>query len=155
MPEALELPFVTSIAGIGIRGRVDAVFRDPDGGYTLVDWKTGAPPDRERLVRGSVQLAGYRVAVARLKRVTVDRVRACFHYVGAGVTVAPADLLDEDGIVALIESATRAPDAEAGDEAWTADATPDPAAAVAMSAQSESGTGQPDVRRSGARAADS
>ena len=48
-PIEVEVPFETTIAGVGVRGRMDAVFADPDGGYTVIDWKTGALPDEARL----------------------------------------------------------------------------------------------------------
>ncbi|HEY9416155.1 MAG TPA: PD-(D/E)XK nuclease family protein, partial [Pseudonocardia sp.] len=89
---------------ISVRGRMDAVFADPDGGVTVVDWKTGAVPDDSRLPALSVQLAAYRLAWAALSGTELDKVRAAFHYVRAGVTLRPADLLDADGLRALLES---------------------------------------------------
>ena len=65
-PIEVEVPFETAIAGVGVRGRMDAVFADPDGGYTVIDWKTGALPDEARLPALSVQLAAYRLAWAAL-----------------------------------------------------------------------------------------
>ena len=106
VPQDIELPFATTIAGLGVRGRVDAVFADPDGGVTVVDWKTGTPPDPSRLAQLSVQLACYRLAVAELRHLPLRLVRASFHYVAAGVTLAPADLLDADGIAELLATAT-------------------------------------------------
>ena len=44
-PIEAEVPFETVIAGVAVRGRMDAVFADPDGGSTVVDWKTGPLPD--------------------------------------------------------------------------------------------------------------
>ena len=49
-----------------------------------------------------MQLAAYRLAWAELAGVPVDRVGAGFHYVRDGVTVRPADLLDEEDLLALI-----------------------------------------------------
>ena len=49
-----------------------------------------------------MQLAAYRLAWAELAGVPVERVRAAFHYVRDGETVRPADLLDADGLAALI-----------------------------------------------------
>ncbi|WP_028923601.1 ATP-dependent helicase [Pseudonocardia acaciae] len=101
-PVEVEVPFETELDGIGIRGRMDAVFADPDGGWTVVDWKTGAVPDSARQPALAVQLAAYRLAWAALAGCDVDRVRAAFHYVRAGVTVRPADLLDAEGLRALV-----------------------------------------------------
>jgi DNA helicase II / ATP-dependent DNA helicase PcrA len=104
-PRAVEVPFETLVGDRPVRGRIDAVFADSAaGGYDVVDWKTGRPPasDAERHAV-SVQLAAYRLAWAALANVPVSQVRAAFHYVADGVTVRPADLLDEAGLTALIE----------------------------------------------------
>ena len=53
-----------------------------------------------------MQLACYRLAVSELRAVPLDRVRAAFYYVATGDTVAPADMLDADGISDLIAEAT-------------------------------------------------
>ena len=47
-PVEVEVPFETVIDGVAVRGRMDAVFADPDGGFTVVDWKTGALPEPAR-----------------------------------------------------------------------------------------------------------
>jgi DNA helicase-2/ATP-dependent DNA helicase PcrA len=103
-PVEAEVPFETVIAGVAVRGRMDAVFADPDGGYTVVDWKTGPLPDETRLPALAVQLAAYRLAWADLAGLPLERVRAAFHFVRADVTLRPADLLDADGLRALLES---------------------------------------------------
>ena len=52
-----------------VRGRIDAVFADPDGGATVVDWKTGEPPrGPEAMRQAAVQLAVYRLGVGRVVR---------------------------------------------------------------------------------------
>lgn len=106
VPSEIEVPFATRIAGIGVRGRIDAVFTDPDGGLTVVDWKTGRPPPQQRRATLAVQLACYRLAMAELSGLGLSQVRAAFHYVPTGTTLAPADLLDAAGIAALIAAAT-------------------------------------------------
>ncbi|MEV0681065.1 UvrD-helicase domain-containing protein [Actinosynnema sp. NPDC050436] len=103
-PHDVEVPFEAEIDGMSVRGRMDAVFADPDGGWTVVDWKTGAVPDEERLPALSVQLAAYRLAWAALSGTPVDRVRAAFHYVRHDHTLRPTDLLDADGLRTLIRS---------------------------------------------------
>jgi DNA helicase-2/ATP-dependent DNA helicase PcrA len=103
-PTEVEVPFQTEMDGISVRGRMDAVFADPDGGWTVVDWKTGAVPDPARLPALSVQLAVYRLAWAALVGCEVERVRAAFHYVRAGETLRPADLLDAAGLRVLLRS---------------------------------------------------
>ncbi|WP_304451741.1 ATP-dependent DNA helicase [Nocardiopsis sp. YSL2] len=104
IPVEVEVPFETVIGDRLIRGRMDAVFHDTEtGAYDVVDWKTGRPPgnDAERRAVG-VQLAAYRLAWSDLAGVGLEDVRAAFHYVSAGETVRPADLLDADGLAALI-----------------------------------------------------
>ncbi len=102
VPVEIEVPFATRVAGIGVRGRIDAVFADPDGGLTVVDWKTGRPPSPDRQAVVAVQLACYRLAMCELTGRPLADVRAAFHYVPDGVTIAPVDLLDADGIGRLL-----------------------------------------------------
>jgi DNA helicase-2/ATP-dependent DNA helicase PcrA len=101
-PVDVEVPFETVIGDRLIRGRMDAVFRTTDGGFEVVDWKTGSPPSGDEADFAAVQLAAYRLAWASLERVPVDQVSAAFHYVAANLTVRPADLLDADALAALI-----------------------------------------------------
>ncbi|MEV0151131.1 MULTISPECIES: ATP-dependent DNA helicase [unclassified Nonomuraea] len=103
-PLDLEVPFETMIADRLVRGRMDAVFELPDGRYEVVDWKTGEPPRGRKARAASVQLAAYRLAWSHLAGVPLDRVSAAFHYVRANRTVRPVDLLDADGLVALVEA---------------------------------------------------
>jgi DNA helicase II / ATP-dependent DNA helicase PcrA len=103
-PYEVEVPFETVVDGVAVRGRMDAVFADVDGGWTVVDWKTGALPDPSRRPALDVQLAAYRLAWAGLARCPPERVRAAFHYVRHDVTLRPSDLLDADGLRALIAS---------------------------------------------------
>ncbi|MDR7302892.1 DNA helicase-2/ATP-dependent DNA helicase PcrA [Haloactinomyces albus] len=103
-PHRVEVPFETRIDGVAIRGRMDAVFADPDGGWTVVDWKTGAVPGEDRVPVLSVQLAAYRLAWSELSGAPLDEVRAAFHYVRHDRTLRPADLLDADGLRALLAS---------------------------------------------------
>ena len=101
-PEEVEVAFETVVGGVVVRGRVDAVFADPDGGWTVVDWKTGDPP-RDGTA-AAVQLSAYRLAWAELSGTPVTQVRAAFHYVRQDRTIAPVDLLDAAGLHALVES---------------------------------------------------
>lgn len=105
-PVDIEVPFEIAAAGTVVRGRMDAVFRDPGGGFTVVDWKTGVRPTEPADERAAaVQLAAYRLAWARLRDVPVDDVRAAFFYVRSGETVAPSDLIEHQGLADLITSA--------------------------------------------------
>ena len=86
-PVAVEPPFALVLGGQVVRGRIDAVFADGEGGFLLVDWKTnrahGADP---------VQLAVYRLAWAELHGVALEKVRAAFFYVRDGEVVLHDDL---------------------------------------------------------------
>ncbi|WP_330474287.1 ATP-dependent helicase [Terrabacter sp. C0L_2] len=103
IPEEIELSIETIIDGIAVRGRVDAVFPRDDGGWTVVDWKTGArPTGRDASVR-ALQLGAYAVAFARLRGVEPSRVDAAFYYAGEGVTVRP-DLPGESVLADLLRT---------------------------------------------------
>jgi DNA helicase II / ATP-dependent DNA helicase PcrA len=111
-PREVEVPFDTQIGDRQIRGRIDAIFADPDGGYDVVDWKTGQLPRTEQEKDAvAVQLAAYRLAWSALTDVPLDKVRAAFYYVRHDRTVRPADLLDANGLKALI---ARIPVADGG-----------------------------------------
>ena len=102
-PREVEVPFDTQIGDRQIRGRIDAIFADPGGGYDVVDWKTGQlPRTRQERDAVAVQLAAYRLAWSALADVPLEKVRAAFYYVRHDQTVRPADLLDADGLKALI-----------------------------------------------------
>ncbi|MFI6133974.1 ATP-dependent helicase [Micromonospora sp. NPDC051141] len=102
VPVEVEVPFATVIAGVVVRGRMDAVFGRPGGRYDVVDWKTGRQLTGPEAEAAAVQLAVYRLAWAELAGVPVERVGAAFHYVRDAVTVRPADLLDVEGLTALV-----------------------------------------------------
>ncbi|ASW56639.1 UvrD-helicase domain-containing protein [Plantactinospora sp. KBS50] len=102
VPVEVEVPFATVVAGVVVRGRMDAVYAAPGGRFEVVDWKTGRRPAGPAARAAAVQLAAYRLAWAELAGVPVDRVRAAFHYVREGATVRPADLLDAEGLAALV-----------------------------------------------------
>jgi DNA helicase-2/ATP-dependent DNA helicase PcrA len=102
-PIEVEVPFATSVSGVVVRGRMDAVFAEPGGRFDVIDWKTGRRPTAADAAAAAVQLSAYRLAWAALAGVPVTHVRAGFHYVRDGVTVRPADLLDAGGLAALIE----------------------------------------------------
>ncbi len=101
-PAEVEVSFTCDVDGMTLRGRLDAVFADRDGGWTVIDWKTGAVPSEEELPALTVQLAAYRLAWASLSGVPVERVRAAFHYVRSDHTLRPADLMDAPSLRALL-----------------------------------------------------
>jgi DNA helicase-2/ATP-dependent DNA helicase PcrA len=105
-PVDVEVPFDMVIGGRVVRGRIDAIFAEDDGGTTVVDWKTGEPPDTpEAKQHAAIQLAVYRLAWAQLHGCPVESVRAAFHYVRSGRTVSPDTLPGADDLAALLEAA--------------------------------------------------
>lgn len=108
-PDAVEVPFEVGLGGHLLRGRMDAVFPDPDrDGWIVVDWKTGRVPGERDMPAVALQLAVYRYAWARItaarlgRPVELDRVRAAFHYVRSGRTIEPPGLPDEDELLRLV-----------------------------------------------------
>ncbi|WP_280432832.1 ATP-dependent helicase [Nocardia brasiliensis] len=112
-PLEVEIAFETSIAGTVIRGRMDAVFAEPGGGWIVVDWKTGAEPTPAQEPAVAMQLAVYRLAWARLmaaregrpEQEMLGRISAAFHYVRTGRTIAPATLAGPAELAELIRTA--------------------------------------------------
>jgi len=105
-PLDVEVPFDMMIGDTVVRGRIDAVFADPDGGFTVVDWKTGDPPvDQETLQHNAIQLAIYRLAWTATHGVPASSVRAVFYYVANGRTVTPPSLPGLDELVLLLRRA--------------------------------------------------
>ena len=102
-PVAVEVPFEMAIGETVLRGRIDAVFAEPDGGVTVVDWKTGEPPHgSEAKQHAAIQLGVYRLAWAALSGCQESLVRTAFHYVRPGLTVVPATLPDADELAGLL-----------------------------------------------------
>ncbi|WP_081866303.1 ATP-dependent DNA helicase [Blastococcus sp. URHD0036] len=102
-PVEVEVPFETPLGPLTLRGRIDAVFADDSGRFEVIDWKTGPPPKGAELTAAGVQLAAYRLGWSRLAGVPVEQVSAGFHHVAANLTLRPVDLLDEAGLLALVE----------------------------------------------------
>jgi len=102
-PVDVEVPFELTLGETVVRGRIDAVFADSDGGATVVDWKTGEPPSTpEGLRHAAVQLAVYRLAWSGLRKCATSSVRGAFYYVGSGLTVRPETLPDADELAAVL-----------------------------------------------------
>jgi DNA helicase II / ATP-dependent DNA helicase PcrA len=109
-PVAVEVPFEMAIGDTVVRGRIDAVFAEPDGGATVVDWKTGEPPHGSEAARhAAIQLGVYRLAWAALSGCPESLVRTAFHYVRTGVTVVPDALPGPDELAGLLVRAASSP----------------------------------------------
>jgi DNA helicase-2/ATP-dependent DNA helicase PcrA len=83
-PVAVEIGFELTLADVLVRGRLDAVYRRPDGGYDVIDYKTGSRLSGEAARHAAIQLACYRVAWADIAQVSADVVTAGFLYVREG-----------------------------------------------------------------------
>ncbi|MGW2020654.1 UvrD-helicase domain-containing protein [Streptomyces decoyicus] len=108
-PFRVEAPFQLTLAGRVIRGRIDAVYKDPgpDGDrFEIVDWKTGRAHSADPL-----QLAVYRLAWAERYGLPPSAVGAAFLYVRSGEVVRPARLPGRAGLerILLGETADRPP----------------------------------------------
>ncbi|WP_426996400.1 ATP-dependent helicase [Pseudarthrobacter sp. N5] len=108
-PVHVEVPVETRVGEVVVRGRIDAVFKDPDGRWDLVDWKTGRRPPARDLKAKAVQLAVYRLAWARLKGVPLDDVRAAFYYVADNLVVRPHDLGSAATLEMIVTAALEPP----------------------------------------------
>ncbi|GHJ95241.1 ATP-dependent DNA helicase [Streptomyces sp. NE5-10] len=87
-PYRVEVPVHLTLAGRVVRGRIDAVYRDPDSGaYEIVDWKTSHHRTADPL-----QLALYRLAWAEQHGLEPEEVAAAFVYVRTGEVARPARL---------------------------------------------------------------
>ncbi|MFE6229328.1 UvrD-helicase domain-containing protein [Streptomyces sp. NPDC057854] len=87
-PYRVEVPVHLTLAGRVVRGRIDAVYRDPDSGaYEIVDWKTSHHRTADPL-----QLALYRLAWAEQHGLDPEEVAASFVYVRTGEVARPARL---------------------------------------------------------------
>ena len=97
---AVEVPFETMIAGVLVRGRIDAIYKT-ESGFEVVDWKTGA---KQLDSDSAIQLAIYRLAWAKLAHVDINQVSAAFHYVPTGITDRRSNLLSEVELIELLNS---------------------------------------------------
>lgn len=131
---AMEIPIETSVAGVMLRGRIDAVFGShPDGSdadvaaherweklpraerneqmrqcsWQLVDWKTGRVPQGQELRTKQLQLAIYRLAFSRLYEIPLEQIEASFFYIDHGVDLPAKNLPSEEELEEIITRAQK------------------------------------------------
>ena len=104
-PAFVEVPLETRVGPVAVRGRIDAVFQQPDGSWLLVDWKTGRVPSGRELKSKLVQLAVYRLGWSRLHGIDVEQINAAFYYVNSGTTIHAEHLSSESELEAMISKA--------------------------------------------------
>ncbi|MGW6839615.1 UvrD-helicase domain-containing protein [Streptomyces sp. NPDC054958] len=97
-PHRMEAPVQLTLAGRVVRGRIDAVYQNPDGSYEIVDWKTGRTTEADPL-----QLAVYRVAWAEATNTPLDRVSAAFLHVRSGRVIRPRNLPDRARLERILQ----------------------------------------------------
>ncbi|WP_053694137.1 ATP-dependent DNA helicase [Streptomyces sp. WM6372] len=97
-PYRMEVPVQLTLAGRVVRGRIDAVYRTEDGGYEIVDWKTGRTTEADPL-----QLAVYRLGWAETTGTPLDRVTAAFLHVRSGRVIRPRDLPGRDRLERILQ----------------------------------------------------
>ncbi|WP_318209099.1 ATP-dependent DNA helicase [Streptomyces sp. SJL17-1] len=97
-PYRVEVPVHLSLGGRVVRGRIDAVYRDPESGaYEIVDWKTSRSRTADPL-----QLAIYRLAWAEQHGLAPEDVAAAFVYVRTGEVARPTRLPGRAELEALL-----------------------------------------------------
>ncbi|SNC61976.1 DNA helicase-2 / ATP-dependent DNA helicase PcrA [Kytococcus aerolatus] len=108
VPAFVELPLQTTVAGLTIRGRADAVFpadaaeRARGLEWVVVDWKTSRAPTGAAARAAAVQLACYVEAFARWQGVDRDRVGGAFYHAADGRTLRP-ELPTGEALEQLVE----------------------------------------------------
>lgn len=118
-PMSAEAPFELIVGAHLVRGRVDAVYKRPDGTLDIVDFKTGRPPV-EGDPGGDTQLRIYALAAVDAWGESPDAVTTSYVYLKADGSPAETVTVPVDaGTVA----ATRAWLAEAAARIDTADST--------------------------------
>jgi DNA helicase II / ATP-dependent DNA helicase PcrA len=83
VPLYAERPFLLSVDGFTIRGRIDAIYGEPDGPWEVVDYKTGRQPDPgDRIAR--LQLDVYALACMDVWHKRADDLALTYLYLANG-----------------------------------------------------------------------
>jgi len=83
VPLFAERPFLLSIHGFTIRGRIDAIYGEPDGPWEVVDYKTGRQPDAgDGIAR--LQLDVYALACLDVWHKRADQLTLTYLYLATG-----------------------------------------------------------------------
>ncbi|HEX3824642.1 MAG TPA: ATP-dependent DNA helicase [Mycobacteriales bacterium] len=105
-PAAIEAQFEMMVGGRLVRGRIDAVYRDGDDRYDVIDYKTGAVPTGRDFEAAALQLSIYRLAWADLAGVDPSAVTAGFLYVRTGLLKRPDRLVDRGELAVILNAPT-------------------------------------------------
>jgi DNA helicase-2/ATP-dependent DNA helicase PcrA len=85
-PLFTERPFLLSIDGHVVSGRIDAIFAAPGGGWEVVDYKTGRRP-REDDAQSAIQLDVYALACMQVWRKRREDLTLTYFYLSSGEEV--------------------------------------------------------------------
>ena len=85
-PLYTERPFLLSIEGHVVSGRIDAIFATPGGGWEVVDYKTGRRPPEDDALAG-IQLGVYALACMQVWRKPREELRLTYFYLSSGEEV--------------------------------------------------------------------
>ena len=96
-PVWLERSFAFEIGPHRMRGRVDRIDRHPDGGYELIDYKTGDPGTGPKL-SGDVQIALYRLAAREAWELDTDLTGSYWYVLADERITVPAESDDAERV---------------------------------------------------------
>ncbi|MBD8020369.1 ATP-dependent helicase [Brevibacterium gallinarum] len=108
-PAAVEQSFELTLTGadghtVTVPGKIDAIFAI-DGGYYVVDWKTGrSPRSEDELADRAIQLAIYRMAVHKMPAFAdAERIECGFYFLGDDQEITVPHIMSESELVARLE----------------------------------------------------
>lgn len=108
-PAAVEQSFELTLTGadghtVTVPGKIDAIFAI-DGGYYVVDWKTGrSPRSEDELADRAIQLAIYRMAVQKMPAFAdAERIECGFYFLGDDQEITVPHIMSESELVARLE----------------------------------------------------
>lgn len=107
-PLLVEQSIEFALAGSVIVCKLDAVYQNSDE-YQIVDWKSGKLPSSSELPDKAIQLALYRIGLARYLSVPIERVSACFFYAESAKELRPELPAENEIAKRLLELRTAHP----------------------------------------------
>ena len=105
-PYAIELPIEYALAGTIVVCKLDAVFEN-ESGFQIVDWKSGSKPSDQDLANRAIQLALYRIGLAKTLAIPIERITASFYFAKDNSEVTP-DLPSESELEIRLADLRRA-----------------------------------------------
>lgn len=105
---AVELPIEFAMSGTVVVCKLDAIFETAEG-FLIVDWKSGRKPSDSDLKARAIQLALYRIGLARRLGIGIERVGAAFYFAGDNQQVHPALISEGELSEKLTELRTALP----------------------------------------------